>query len=199
MRRLIFSLAVTIFAAPMAQAQVNYTFIEATLTGNRVDTTGDMTEDGVGAGFRGSYEFMPFLQVFGSIQYADYSDLNTETTLSQIGIGAHYDFSETKSGFLNIGAVTASADLAVPGFGSTNVDDNGYGISVGYREVNHTPLEFRLAVDYVHFNDADESDTSVDISLQYEIASGLKILGGYQFGGDEDVLRLGVRYYFDRN
>ena len=89
MRRLFFSLAVTIFATPMAQAQVNYTFIEATLTGNRIDTTGDMTEDGVGAGFRGSYEFMPFLQVFGSIQYADYSDLNTETTLSQIGVGTH--------------------------------------------------------------------------------------------------------------
>jgi hypothetical protein len=199
MRRVIFSLVATMLAAPLAQAQINYNFLEATLTGNRIDTTGDMTEDGVGAGFRGSFEVMPYLQVFGSLQYADYSDLNVETTLTQLGVGTHYDFSDTKSVFLNVGALSADVETTVSGLGSISADDDGYGISVGYREVNDTPLEFRLAIDYVTFNDSNESDTSVDISLQYRISRGFKILGGYQFGGDEDMLRLGIRYYFDRS
>ena len=198
MRRLVVTLAATFLAAPWAHAQINYNFLEATIGANRVETVNEMTEDGAGAGFRASFEVMPHLHVFGSLQYADFSDLDIQTTIGQIGVGTHYDFSATKSVFFNVGALSAEAETTAGGVTST-FDDDGYGMSFGYREVNQTPLEFRLSVDYVNYNDSNESDTSVDISLQYEISQRFKLLGGYQFGGDEDILRFGVRYYLNRS
>jgi len=198
MRRLVIGLAATCLAAPWAQAQINYNFLEATLGVHRVEITNDATEDGVGAGFRGSFEVMPFVHVYGSLQYADFSDLDAQTTIGQVGVGTHYDFSANKSVFVNVGALTAETEITAIGVGTSTIDDDGYAVSMGYRETNHTPLEFRLSLDYVKFNDSDESDSSIDMSLQYEISRRFKILGGYQFGGDEDILRFGVRYYFNR-
>ena len=82
-----------------------------------------------------------------------------------------------------------------PVLGSADGDDDGYGVSIGYREVNHTPLEFRLSIDHIALNDADTSDTTMDVSFQYELSNRFKILGGIQFGGDENIFRAGVRYY----
>ena len=199
MRRLVICLAATCFAAPWAQAQINYNFLEATIGSHSVELSNNASEDGVGAGFKASYEVMSFLHVYGSLEYADFSDLDAQTTTGQIGVGTHYDFSDDKSVFVNVGAVTAETEITVAGFGPGTVDDDGYAVSMGYRETNQTPMEFRLSLDYVKFNDSDDSDSSIDMSLQYEITRRFKILGGYQFGGDDDVLRFGVRYYFDRN
>jgi hypothetical protein len=33
------------------------------------------------------------------------------------------------------------------------------------------------------------------MSLQYRVTRHLKIIGGIQFGGDDDLFRVGVRYY----
>ncbi len=199
MRRLVVTLAATYLAAPWAQAQINYNYLEATMGVHSVELDDSASEDGVGAGLKASYEVMPFVHVFGSLEYSDFSDLDAHTTVSQLGVGTHYDFSDNRSVFANVGAVTAETEITVAGFGPGTVDDDGYAASLGYRETNHTPMEFRLSLDYVKLNDSDESDSSIDMSLQYALARRFKILGGYQFGGDDDVLRFGVRYYFNRN
>jgi len=178
-----------------AQAQISYSYLEGTLTVHEADTPFAQNERGIGLGFKGSYEVMPILHVFGSIQAADFDDIDLQTTVVQAGVGTHYDFSETKSVFLNVSVLTTDLDLNLQPFGSLSADDDGYGLSVGYREVNHTPLEFRLSIDHISLNTANTSETTMDIGLQYEINQRLKILGSLQFGGDEGILRMGVRYY----
>ena len=201
MQRFLFGLAAAAALAPLswAEAQISYSFMEGTFLASKVDTTFGLEEDAIGAGFKGFYEVMSNLHVFGTIQYAEFDDIDLSTTLVTAGVGTHYDFSETKSVFLNVGVLTTEADLNVPGLGSLTGDDDGYVVSVGYREVNHTPLEFRLSIDHIALNDSDTSDTTMDISMQYELSRRWKLLGGIQFGGDENLLRLGARYYLQND
>ena len=197
MKRFAYGWVVATALLPMswAQAQISYSYLEGALTVHEADTPFAEDEGGIGLGFKGSYEVMPILHVFGSVQAADFDDINLQTTVVQAGVGTHYDFSETKSVFLNVSVLTTDLDLDDPILGSLSADDDGYGLSVGYREVNHTPLEFRLSIDHISLNDSDTSETTMDISLQYEINQRLKILGGLQFGGDDGIFRAGVRYY----
>jgi hypothetical protein len=205
MKRCIYCLAAAAALLPAAWAQaqgraqpygeISYSYLEAALTAHRIDTTLVGEEEALGAGFKASYEVMPYMHVFGSYQFTDFDDFDLQTNLIKIGVGAHYSISATKSVYADVAAIATDLELTDPVFGSVNADDDGYGVSIGYREVNHTPLEFHLSVDYVAFDKADTSETTADIGLQYAINRQLKILGAIQFGGDENILRLGARYY----
>lgn len=201
MKRFLYGFAAAAALLPMswAQAQISYSYLEGALTVHEVDTSFAEDEGAIGVGFKASYEVMPILHVFGGIQAAEFDDIDLQTTFVEAGVGTHYDFSETKSVFLNVSVLTTDLDLTDPVLGTLSADDDGYGVSIGYREVNHTPLEFRLSIDHYALNDADTSDTSMDISLQYKITQRLKILGGIQFGGEESIFRAGVRYYLGGN
>lgn len=190
-----FAAAAAFFPMSWAQAQISYSFLESTLTVSEIDTSFGEDERGIGVDLRGSYEIMPILQVFGRIRAADFDDINLQTTLLEAGVGTHYDFSDTKSVFLNVSVLTTDLDIDVPGLGTLSGDDDGYGVSVGYREINHTPMEFRLSIDHVALNDSDTSETTMDIALMYRLTQRLKIISGIQFGGDEGIFRAGVRYY----
>ena len=190
-----FAAAAALFPMSWAQAQISYSFVESALTVHEADTSFAEDEDGIGLAFRASYEIMPILQVFGGIRYADFDDINIQTTFVEAGVGTHYDFSDTKSVFANVSVLTTELDLDFPGLGTLSADDDGYGVSLGYREINHTPMEFWLSLDYVELNDSDTSETTMDISLQYRLTQRLKIIGGFVFGGDDAYFRAGVRYY----
>jgi hypothetical protein len=179
-----------------AQAQISYSYIEGDLTVHEIDFAPlDREEDAIGGRFEASYELMSFLHVFGSYQYAELDDLDAQTNFAQVGVGVHYDFSEMSSVFANISAISADLELVDSTLGNLESDDDGYGVSFGYREVNHTPLEFGMSIDYVKFNDADTDDTMMNLALLYELTPRLKIIGGIQFGGDDNMVRAGVRYY----
>ncbi len=190
-----FAAAAALFPMSWAQAQISYSFLETALTVHEADTSLAQDQDGIGLAFRGSYEVMPILQVFGGVRFADFDDVNLQTTLVEAGVGTHYDFSETKSVFANVSVLTADVEIDDPVLGTLSADDDGYGISVGYREINHTPMEFWVSIDHVALNDSDTSETTMDISLQYRLTQRLKIIGGFVFGGDDSFLRAGVRYY----
>jgi len=180
---------------PQVQGQISYSYLEAAVTGHRIDTTLVGEEEALGAGFKASYEIMPYVHVFGSYQYTEFDDFDLQTDLVKAGVGAHYAISASKSIYADVAAITTDLELSDPVFGSVKSDDDGYGVSIGYREINHTPLEFHLSVDYVEFDKANTSETTADIGLQYALNRQFKILGAIQFGGDENILRLGVRYY----
>lgn len=188
--------AIAILPVSWAEAQISYSYLEGTLSANKIDTAAiGQEEDGFGGQFTASYAVMPYLHVFGGYRYSELSDFDLQTTFAQAGVGTHYDVSETKSVFLNVSAIATDVELDDPVLGSIQGDDDGYGVSIGYREINQTPMEFRLSIDYVALNDANTSDTSGDISLQYRITPRMKIFGGFQFGSDNDTFRAGVRYY----
>ena len=197
MKRFVYGLAVAVALFPVswAQAQISYSFVESALTVHEADTSFAEDQDGIGLAFRGSYEVMPILQVFGGVRVADFDDINVQTTFVEAGVGTHYDFSDTKSVFLNVSVLTTDLELDDPVLGSLTADDDGYGVSVGYREINDTPMEFWLSIDHVALNDSDTSETTMDLSLQYRLTQRLKIIGGFVFGGDDSYFRAGVRYY----
>ena len=197
MKRFLYGLAAAaaLFPVSWAQAQVSYSFLESALTVHEADTSFGQDQDGIGLAFRGSYEIMPILQVFGGLRAADFDDLNIQTTFVEAGVGTHYDFSPTKSVFLNVSVLTTDLEIDLPGLGTASADDDGYGVSVGYREINHTPMEFWLSIDHVALNDSDTSETTMDVSLQYRLTQRLKIIGGFVFGGDDSYFRGGVRWY----
>ena len=171
MKRFLYCLAAAaaLFPVSWAQAQVSYSFLESALTVHEADTSFAQDQDGIGLAFRGSYEIMPILQVFGGLRAADFDDINVQTTFVEAGVGTHYDFSDTKSVFLNVSVLTTDLELDDPVLGTLEADDDGYGVSVGYREINHTPMEFWLSIDHVALNDADTSETTMDVSLQYRL------------------------------
>ncbi|NIW25612.1 MAG: hypothetical protein GWN29_14150, partial [Gammaproteobacteria bacterium] len=154
-----FAAAAALFPMSWAQAQISYSFLETALTVHEADTSLAQDQDGIGLAFRGSYEVMPILQVFGGVRFADFDDVNLQTTLVEAGVGTHYDFSETKSVFANVSVLTADVEIDDPVLGTLSADDDGYGISVGYREINHTPMEFWVSIDHVALNDSDTSET----------------------------------------
>lgn len=190
-----FAAAAALFPMSWAHAQISYSFLESALTVHEADSSFGQDQDGIGFALRGSYEIMPILQVFGGLRFADFDDINVQTTFVEAGVGTHYDFSDTKSVFVNVSVLTTELDLDLPGLGTLSGDDDGYGVSIGYREINHTPMEFWISLDYVELNDSNTSETTMDVSLQYRLTQRLKIIGGFQFGGDDSYLRAGVRYY----
>jgi len=203
MKRFFFWLiaAAVLPAVSLAQsrAPISYSYVELTASTHQVEVAPDTNEDAKGAGFSASYEVMSFLHVFGGYQTSEFDSFDLEADFLQVGVGAHTDFTDTKSGFVNVSGIKAEATLRDPMLGTVTTDNDGYGISLGYREINHTPLEFQLSIDYVNFDvpgGGSTSDTTMSVGLQYAFTPRLKMLGGFQFGGDEDVFRLGVRYYW---
>jgi hypothetical protein len=80
-----------------------------------------------------------------------------------------------------------------PSFG---VDDDGYGAAFGYREVNKSgKMEFNLSLEHMELNDANSGDTWVNMGLLFRVTQRLKITTAVQFAGEENVFRVGVRYY----
>jgi hypothetical protein len=196
-----FIAAAVLPAVSLAQprAPISYSYVELTASTHQVEITSNNTEDAKGGGFSASYEVMPFLHVFGGYQTSEFDSFDLEADFLQAGVGAHHDFTDTKSGFLNVSAIKAEATLTDPMLGSVTSDNDGYGISLGYREINQTPMEFQLSIDYVNFDvpgGGSTSDTTMSVGLQYAFTPRLKMLGAFQFGGDEDVFELGVRYYW---
>jgi hypothetical protein len=179
-----------------AQAQISYSFLESDFTIHEVDSPLLSEEErAYGVNFEGSYAVMSYLHIFGRYQFSDFDDFDLQGHFVQAGVGTHYDFSATKSVYLNVSALTIEVELEDPLLGTLSADDDGYGVSIGYREVNHTPLEFGFSIDYVSLNDADTSDTTGNLNFQYELTERWKIIGGIEFGGDENIFRAGVRYY----
>ena len=198
MKRLIHGLALVAALAPLswAQAQVSYSYLEGSFTFNEVDT-GPLfgEEDAAGVDLQFSYEIERFLHLFGGYRFVDFDEQPLEQELAEFGVGFNLDLTANQSVFFNLSALTVDLTLEDPALGTLTADDDAVGFSIGYRETNHTRLEYTMSLDYVEFDEGDTSDTSMDISLQYEITPRLKVLGGIVFGGDDNNWRAGVRYY----
>ena len=198
MKRLICGLALVAALAPLSwvQAQVSYSYLEGSFTFNELDT-GPLfgEEDATGVDLQFSYEIERFLHLFGGYRFADFDDQPLEQELAEFGVGFNLDLSENQSVFFNLSALTVDLTLEDPVLGTLTADDDAIGFSIGYRETNHTRLEYTMSLDYIEFDEGNTSDTSMDMSLHYEITPRLKVLGGIVFGGDDNNWRAGVRYY----
>jgi hypothetical protein len=182
-------------AVNTAQAEISYSYVEASGLVNSTDTAVGDDEDGTGAEAWISYELLRFLHVFGGAKKVEFDDLPFETTLVQAGVGLNYDFSPTNSLYFNVAGITSEADVATPGGPTVGTDDDGVTYALGYREATKTgKTEFVIAAEHVEFSEADFSDTWLDMGLLFRVTPRFKIQTAVQFGGEENVFKVGVRY-----
>jgi hypothetical protein len=81
-------------------------------------------------------------------------------------------------------------ELDTPG---GDVSKNGYGAQLGLRGMPIPKLEARLFLNYV---DVVSEDTSVFVSGDYWFSPSLAAGIAAEFGGDADILSVGLRYSF---
>ena len=179
-----------------AQApQINYNYLQVTAAVTRNDTALGEELDGLAAEINGNYEILDILHVFGGYAAGELDDEPLETSTIRAGIGVDFDVSAQQSVYFDLAAVSIDTDL-ITELGTVSSDVDGYGASIGYRERNHTRLEFTASLDYVEYSDLDDSNTSLTTSLQYELTPRWRLEGGVTFGGDNEAWRFGARYYF---
>jgi hypothetical protein len=190
LRPFLIAFAVCLVAAPAAYADLSYSYVDGAVFRNSVDTSiGE--QDGKGIEGRFSYDVVKFLHVFAGAQYVEFDDIPVDTKLIEAGAGVHYSFSDLGSLYFNLSALTI--DASGPTIGA---DDDGYGYAFGYREANKSgKMEFNLSAEHIELSDADSGDTWINMGLLFRVTSRFKITTGVQFAGDENLFRVGVRYY----
>lgn len=181
-------------AAPAAYADLSYSYVDGAVFGNNLDTSvGE--EDGTGIEGRFSYDVVKFLHVFAGVKYVEFDDLPVDTTLIEAGAGVHYAFSDLGSLYFNLAALTLDANVTTGG-PAIGVDEDGYSYAFGYREANKSgKMEFNLSAEHMELTDSDSGDTWVNMGLLFRVTPRFMITTGVQFAGDENLFKVGVRYY----
>ena len=199
MKGLIRGLAVVALLVPSAwaRADISHTFVEGTVTRNQVQT-GPLfgEEDAVGIDIAASYEILRMFHVFGRIQYAEFDDQPLDQTIGQIGVGYNWDISADRNFFVNLSVLNAELELNDPVLGALAGDTDAAEFSIGWRETNQTPLEFGISLHYREYDNAgDTTDKWMDMAFLYGLNDRFNIYGGIRFGGDDNNMRIGIRFY----
>jgi predicted porin len=178
--------ALVLLHASGAHAQLNYSYVRGAYLVHRADSDLGTNLDGRGPEIGVSYEILSFLHAFADYHVLKLDDFPVETDTTKAGVGFDLDLSPDQSVYFDFAALRQDSD---------NTSNDGYGFSIGYREKNQTRLEFDVRADYIKLSDSDYTDTSVAMSLQYELRRNLKIEGLARFGGDDESYGIGLRYY----
>jgi predicted porin len=186
--------AVVLLHVSGAHAQLSYSYVRGAYLVHRADSDLGTNLDGRGPEIGVSYEILPFLHAFADYHVLQLDDFDVETDTSKAGVGFDLDLSPDQSVYFDFAALRQSADTG-GSLGATSASNDGYGVSIGYREKNQTRLEFDARADYIKISDSDYTDTSVAVSLLYELRRNLKIEGLARFGGDDEAYGIGIRYY----
>lgn len=191
-----------LFAASAAEAQLSYSYVDATLSKTSEDTALLGEQDGKTAEFEFSYDVLPYLYVFGSYEYAEYDDLTIDGDVLQAGAGVHFEPASNKSIFFNLAALKSEYDIGL-GADTVRADDDGYSYALGYREITKTGrTEFLISAEHRELSDADTGDTWINMNFVFRATPRFRVLGGITFAGEQNAARIGVRYYlpnrFDR-
>lgn len=188
--------AAALLLTATAHAQLSYSYVRASYLVTNSDL-GDLGTglDGRAVDVAGSWEILDYLHAFASYRQNELDNLDLTTDESRAGVGFDLDLSPDQSVYFDFAAANYEANLDTS-FGSGNGSNNGYAVSIGYREKNQTRLEFDVHTEYLHLSDSDYTDTSITMGLQYELRRRLRIEASAAFGGDEDFWGVGVRYTF---
>jgi len=200
LRPLLNASALCLFGVSAAHADVSYSYLDGALAKTSVDSGTLGEQDGVSGDFLFSYEILSFLYVFGGYEYAEFDDLPIDGELIQAGAGVHYDPNANSSVFFNLAGLSADVDV-VSGLTTVRAEEDGYGYALGYRETNDSGrLEFAISAEHQEFDDT--ADTWINMGLEFRVTPRFRITTRVSFAGEENVGRIGVRYYlpnrFDR-
>lgn len=145
--------------------------------------------DGGGDGFRlrGSYALDENWLIVGGLTGVDYGR-NVDATTLEIGAGYVYNFDNDFDLVGSLQFINSEVDTR---FG--DADDNGFLLSAGARGLVTDEFELRGSINHVNL---DNNDTYLELAGDYYFSDQLSAGASLEFAGDNDVLTIGVRFYF---
>jgi hypothetical protein len=195
-RPLALALALCSLAATPARADLSYSYLEGSLFANETDTPVGDNLPGKGGDFLFSYGVLKLFHVFGGAKYFELDDYPASVTTAQAGAGVNYNPSPLTSIYFDVAAVSSIAYQPTPTGRIVRFDDDGYTYLFGWREANKPGrMEFNLSAQRIEYNKANTADTWVNLGFVFRVTPRFKMSTALQFGGDENVLKVGVRYY----
>ncbi len=186
--RLVAATAVVALSPPALAERPEYSFVE--IGYQRVDfDVFNTSVDGDAYTLGGSLELGESWQAFASYGNAEF-DFNVDLDEYAIGGGFHGSLSPTSDFVLNLAYIRAEASA-----GALSADDDGFGISVGMRNMITPRVELAGFVNYV---DVGDDDFGVTGRAWYFLTEQFAV--GANIGFSDDVTRYGIagRLFFGR-
>jgi hypothetical protein len=159
---------------------LNYNYVEVRFVD--VDTNG-----GDGIRLNVSFDLQNNWLMVGGLTLLDFNN-NVDATIAEVGAGYVWNYSKDFDLVSTLRFVRAEFDT--PG-GSAN--DNGIAFSAGARGYVAPRFEVRGSVNHINL---DNSDTYLEIAGDYYFADRFSAGASLEFAGDDDILTIGARWYF---
>nr|WP_297347610.1 porin family protein [uncultured Glaciecola sp.] len=167
-----------------------FNFIEAGYGTADIDDVDEVSPSGFAIG--GS--FLVGESVFVTASYASLGDdvfgTDIDLVTSSIGLGYRLSLTDSTDAYASVSYEYVEADIE--GFGSE--DDNGYGLTVGFRSRLTEQFELDGSIGYVDI--ADESETAVGISGHYYFTPNFAVGLSYSTTADISITGVSARYAF---
>jgi hypothetical protein len=181
--------ALLIITGNALAAELSYDYAELRYVDTEIDGNGGSDLNGDGFELGGSIEIADNIHLFGSYQTLDF-DFNVDISTVEVGAGYMRPVASGTDFVARVSYIDAEADT-----GFATVDDNGFGLSAGFRRLFAQQFEGRAFVNHVDLDDSGDS-TSIELAGDYyfnnQFTAGLTLA----FGDDETTLGIGGRYYF---
>ena len=153
--------------------------------------------DGDGFVLGGSYAVTDSLHAFASYEAADLDTIvpavNADVTRWNVGIGYNTSISDALDMYARLSY--ENLDFDPPGAG--NLDDTGYGFSVGTRYRFDNQLELNAAINHVDYGDFGD-DTGFEVGGLYSINDTWSVGLSGEWSDDVSTYTLSGRFYFGR-
>jgi hypothetical protein len=189
-RRILSGLAALAVIAPLASqaGTMDYSYAELGYVDTQLDDDG-FDVDGDGFALRGSLAVHPNFFVFAGYQDLSF-DFDVDTSLLEVGGGAHWPLSDKIDIIGKLGIVKAELDA-----GPFDADDDGFLFGARVRGVVAPKFELEGGFDYRDLDEAGD-DTTIVFEGRYffleQLAGGLSV----SVGDDVTSLGLNVRWTF---
>jgi len=201
MKKIIFTIALTLITTNTVSANNDngptWDFIELGYIQANVDDT-----DFKPTGFTTIASALVSENIYVTASYYSISDSATvfgtqvETDIKESTIGLGYQFGISDMTDFSIGIKYLNGEVCAnsQGFGSNCLDDNGFGLNVGFRTMISDKVEASIAANYVDIS--DDSDTSLDFGIAYIFSQDFSAKFSFTTSDDVNTIGLGVRFEF---
>lgn len=175
----------------VALADISYNFVEVGYGVVAVDVGAPLDGEGEGPQLSASYEIDRSFTAFIGVSTTDFSKDNIELDDLNYGLGWRHALSDNASVFLNVAYLHTDFNLV----GIPTFDEDGYGVTLGYRAENQSPWEFLGTIDYINVEGGVKFGAGV--SLVFDATRHFSVTGGVNYFDQSSMAHLGVRYIFD--
>lgn len=189
--RILMLLTGSLLLAGPVSGEISYDYFDVGFGVTAVNVAAPADGEGLGPEVFASYQFFgPFTAFFGW-DYRDFSNDDLELDNVKAGFGWNRALGKYSSTFVDVAYLYTEIQPA----GIQTYDQDGYGVTLGYRAENQSPWEFIATLDYVNVESGVEFGAGM--SLVYDATRRFGITGGFSYFDESTTAFLGMRYFLD--